>query len=310
MARLAAKRWLIVGLVVAALPMATAQAQQGRDAAIAQRLSDIERTLQDLQRAVYRGETPPAQRDEPSSDELRAAGIAPEAVTQRLVSNEQRMSDIEAELRRLTGAIETAVHDVDAMRNRVDKLVADVDFRLSALEQAIQTNPSVPQAAAPVPGEQGVARAAETSPPPPRQQAAVVPEQTLPDGSPTEQYEHALSLLMITAKYDTAEQAFKTFLDENADHPLAANAQYWLGETFYVRKNYAEAAAAFIEGYTRYPEGSKAPDNLLKLGMSLAALDNKEDACASFVELYARFPSADPRLLRQADQQKEKLSCP
>jgi tol-pal system protein YbgF len=290
--------------------MATAHAQQGRDAAIAQRLSDIERTLQDLQRAVYRGETPPAQRDEPSSDELRAAGIAPEAVTQRLVSNEQRMSDIEAELRRLTGAIETAVHDVDAMRNRVDKLVADVDFRLSALEQAIQTNPSVPQAAAPVPGEQGVARAAETSPPPPRQQAAVVPEQTLPDGSPTEQYEHALSLLMITAKYDTAEQAFKTFLDENADHPLAANAQYWLGETFYVRKNYAEAAAAFIEGYTRYPEGSKAPDNLLKLGMSLAALDNKEDACASFGELYARFPSADPRLLRQADQQKEKLSCP
>jgi len=310
MARLAAKRWLIVGLVAAALPMATAHAQQGRDAAIAQRLSDIERTLQDLQRAVYRGETPPAQRDEPSSDELRAAGIAPEAVTQRLVSNEQRMSDIEAELRRLTGAIETAVHDVDAMRNRVDKLVADVDFRLSALEQAIQTNPSVPQAAAPVPGEQGVARAAETSPPPPRQQAAVVPEQTLPDGSPTEQYEHALSLLMITAKYDTAEQAFKTFLDENADHPLAANAQYWLGETFYVRKNYAEAAAAFIEGYTRYPEGSKAPDNLLKLGMSLAALDNKEDACASFGELYARFPSADPRLLRQSDQQKEKLSCP
>jgi len=310
MARLAAKRWLIVGLVVAALPMATAQAQQGRDAAIAQRLSDIERTLQDLQRAVYRGETPPAQRAEPSSAELRAAGIAPEAVTQRLVSNEQRMSDIEAELRRLTGAIETAVHDVDVMRTRVDKLVADVDFRLSALEQAIQTNPAAAQAAAPLPGEQGVARAGETALPPQQQQAAVVPEQTLPDGSPTEQYEHALSLLMITAKYDTAEQAFKTFLDENADHPLAANAQYWLGETFYVRKNYAEAAAAFIEGYTRYPDGSKAADNLLKLGMSLAALDNKEDACASFGELYARFPSADPRLLRQADQQKEKLSCP
>ena len=51
-------------------------------------------------------------------------------------------------------------------------------------------------------------------------------------------------------------------------------------------------------------------DNLLKLGMSLAALENKDDACASFGELDTRFPDADPRLRRQADQQKEKLSCP
>lgn len=309
MGKLTAKAWLVAGLVFVALPLADGQAQQGRDAAVVQRLNDIERTLQDLQRAVYRGETPPPRSNEPTASELKAAGIAPEAVTQRLVSNERRMSDIEAELRRLTAAIETAVHDVDVMRNRVDKLVADVDFRLTALEQSVQTSAAAPQTTAPLPGERGVARASEAPAPAP-QQAAVVQDQTLPDGSPTEQYEHALSLLMITAKYDTAEQAFKSFLEQNVGHPLAANAQYWLGETFYVRKNYAEAAAAFIEGYTRYPEGPKAADNLLKLGMSLAALDNKDDACASFGELFARFPSADSRLLRQADQQKEKLGCP
>ena len=307
---LATRTWLLVGLAFVTLPMASVQAQQGRDAAIAQRLGDIERTLQDLQRAVYRGEAPPPRTNEPTSSEIRAAGIAPEAITQRLVSNEQRMSDIEEALRGLTSAIETAVHDVDVMRGRVDNLVADVDFRLTALERAIQTGDSVAsQAPAPLPGERGVAKAAET-PPAPAQQAAVVPDQTLPDGTPTEQYERALSLLMITAKYDTAEQAFKAFLEENVGHPLAANAQYWLGETFYVRKNYAEAAAAFIEGYTRYPDGTKAADNLLKLGMSLSALENKDDACASFGELDTRFPDADPRLRRQADQQKEKLGCP
>jgi len=307
---LATRTWLLVGLAFTVLPIAGVHAQQGRDAAIAQRLGDIERTLQDLQRAVYRGEAPPPRTTGPSSSDLRAAGIAPEALTQRLVSNEQRMSDIEDALRRLTAATETAVHHVDVLRGRVDNLVADVDFRLSALERAIQTDDAVAsQAPDPVPGERGVARAAGSQPEP-AQQVAVVPEQTLPDGTPTEQYERALSLLMITAKYDTAEQAFKSFLEENVGHPLAANAQYWLGETYYVRKNYAEAAAAFIEGYTRYPDGSKAADNLLKLGMSLAALENKDDACASFGEFDTRFPDADPRLRRQADQQKEKLNCP
>jgi tol-pal system protein YbgF len=309
MGKLAIRTWLFAGLVLAVLPLAGAQAQQGRDAAVAQRLNDIERTLQDLQRAVYRGEAPPARASEPSASELRAAGIAPEAVTQRLVSNEQRMSDIEAELRRLTGLVETAGHAVDVMAGRVDKLVADVDFRLTALERAVEAGGAAPQVAAPLPGERGVARASE-EPTGPVQQAAVVPPQTLPNGTPTEQYERALSLLTITANYDNAEQAFRRFLEQNQGHPLAANAQYWLGETFYVRKNFAEAAAAFIEGYTRYPEGSKAPDNLLKLGMSLAALDNKDDACASLGELYERFPNADPRLIRQADQEKAKLDCP
>ncbi|MDA0368670.1 MAG: tol-pal system protein YbgF [Proteobacteria bacterium] len=306
---LAARALLFVGLAaLAVLPVTGAQAQQGRDTAIAQRLNDIERTLQDLQRAVYRGEAPPA-RTGGEQQPVPAAGIAPEVLSQRLVSNEQRMADIEAELRGLTGAIENAVHAVDLMRSRVDKLVADVDFRLTALERAVEPG-AQDQSAASLPGERGVARAAEAPRTEPQQQAAVVPAQSLPDGTPAQQYEHALSLLMTSVEYDTAEQAFKAFLANNAAHPLAANAQYWLGESYYVRKNYAEAAAAFIEGYTRYPEGSKAPDNLLKLGMSLAALDNKDDACASLKELDTRFPAADPRLLQQSTQQKEKLGCP
>ena len=307
---LASRAWLLVGLALVTLPVASVQAQQGRDAAVAQRMSDIERTLQDLQRAVYRGEAPPPRTIGPSSADLQATGIAPEALTQRLVSNEQRMSDIEAELRLLTSSIETAVHEVDVMRGRVGNLVADVDFRLTTLERAIKTGNVVgPQVSEPLPGERSAAKAGEDQPIP-TQRALVAPDQTLPDGTPLEQYEHALSLLMVTAKYDTAEQAFRSFLEQNVDHPLAANAQYWLGETYYVRKNYAEAAAAFIEGYTGYPEGPKSADNLLKLGMSLAALDNKDDACASFGEFDTRFPNADPRLRRQADQQKEKLSCP
>ncbi len=301
---------LFVALLVApALPTA---AQQGRDAALVQRMETIERTLRDLQRAVYRGDPPPPSSgggDAPAS----VGGVPAVALTERLVSNEERMGNIEEELRRLTASIERAVHEVDLMKARVDKLVADVDFRLTELERGMPQPAASSGEAQQIPGAQGVARATEeTNQTAPAQQTAarVPPAGSLPDGTPMEQYEHALSLLMTTARYDTAEQAFRDFLERNAEHPLAANAQYWLGETYYVRKNYAEAAAAFIEGYTRYPKGPKAADNLLKLGMSLAALENNDDACASFAELKAQFPAADARLLEQADQQREKLACP
>lgn len=306
------RRLAVLGVVIApVLTVSPAHAQQNRDAVVVQRLETIERTLRDLQRAVYRDEKPPTPSGPPATRQ-DLGGLPPEALIQRLVANEQRMSDIEAELRRLTAAIETAVHDVDLIKGRVDKLVADVDFRLSALERATVAGTAAPAADGSIPGEQGVARAAEQQPAsaPARSAAVTTQEPVLPNGTPVEQYEHALSLLMISSRYDTAEQAFQQFLEKNANHPLAANAQYWLGETFYVRKNYADAAAAFIEGYTRYPNAPKAPDNLLKLGMSLAALNNTDDACASFAELTTRFPAADSRLLQQANQQRQKLECP
>ena len=65
---------------------------------------------------------------------------------------------------------------------------------------------------------------------------------------------------------------------------LAGNAQYWMGETYYVRGRYQDAAVTFAEGYQKYPTNSKAPDNLLKLGMSLGQLGKKADACVAFAQ--------------------------
>ena len=123
-----------------------------------------------------------------------------------------------------------------------------------------------------------------------------------------EQYAFARSLLT-RLDYESAERAFREFLDGNAEHELAGNAQFWLGETYYVRQNFAEAAAAFIDGFQRYPGGVKAPDNLLKLGMSLAQLGQKQDACATLAELVGRFPDAEERIARRATQEIERLGC-
>ena len=65
----------------------------------------------------------------------------------------------------------------------------------------------------------------------------------------------------------------------------------------------------FAEGFQRYPDSTKAADNLLKLGMSLAQLNKKEDACGAFSELLKRYPDASGSVLQRASLERERLSC-
>jgi tol-pal system protein YbgF len=94
-------------------------------------------------------------------------------------------------------------------------------------------------------------------------------------GTPQEQYAHAFGLLR-ASQYDQAEQALKSFLLRNPDNPLSDNARYWLGETYYVRGQYPEAAQQFVEAYEKNRTGPKSADVLLKLGMSLSQLGKRE----------------------------------
>jgi len=130
----------------------------------------------------------------------------------------------------------------------------------------------------------------------------------LPAGSASEQYNFAFGLLK-QAEYPAAEAALKSFVRQHPDDGLAASAQYWLGETYYVRGNYAEAAIAFAEGYKRYPRGAKAPDDLLKLGMSLARTNQKQNACTAFAQLDHDFPNPGSAIKERARDEKKKLGC-
>ena len=113
----------------------------------------------------------------------------------------------------------------------------------------------------------------------------------LPGGSATEQYNYAFGL-MKQANYPAAEAAFKEFVEAHPKDQMAGNAQYWLGETYYARGKYMEAASAFADGYKRYPKSAKAPDALLKLGMSLARAEQKQNACVALAKLGDEFPHA------------------
>jgi tol-pal system protein YbgF len=130
----------------------------------------------------------------------------------------------------------------------------------------------------------------------------------LPKGTPEEQYNFAFNILR-KADYSKAEKVLKLFLELNPDHELAGNAQYWIGETFYVRGEFESASVEFLTGYETYPNSAKGPDNLLKLALSMARLEKKDEACASLSKLASVYPSANATVQRRAQTERSRLKC-
>ncbi len=127
-------------------------------------------------------------------------------------------------------------------------------------------------------------------------------------GDPKQQYETAYGYLL-QRDYGAAETAFDDFLKKYPTDSLAGNAQYWLGESHFVRGQYKAAASAFLKGYQTYAQGAKAPDSLLKLAMSLDRLGQKEAACSSFSELNTKFPNAGQNVKARAQSERQRVGC-
>ena len=114
---------------------------------------------------------------------------------------------------------------------------------------------------------------------------------TLVGGSAEKLYEGGYESLL-GRRFGDAEGSFKMFVDRHGDHPLASDAHYWLGETYYVQGDYKQAAQSFLKGYRGYPNGRKAPDTLFKLALSLQKLEQKAEACSTFAEVAKKYPTA------------------
>ncbi|WP_313612595.1 tol-pal system protein YbgF [Rhizobium sp.] len=117
-------------------------------------------------------------------------------------------------------------------------------------------------------------------------------------------YGHVLS-----GDYKLAEQGFQQYLQGYPKGTKAADASFWLGEALYSQGKFNEAAKTFLNGHQTYGKSPKAPEMLMKLGMSLAALDNTETACATLREVPKRYPSASKTVLNKVASEQKRLSC-
>jgi tol-pal system protein YbgF len=281
---------------------------------ILDRLQRIERDIKTLNIQVSRGEV------------NRGEDIGSPAAARAAV----RLTDLEDELRATTGRVETVAQKIEDIGLRLDQLIADLDYRLSALEgnsprppQRVKISPSpgtVQQVlpGASKPGVLGVLSETRIStvvpgngedknvaPPPARTEVLY---NILPKGTTAERYAFAVGLLR-QGDYEQAEKAFNEFMVAHPDDNLMDNARYWLAESFYVRGQYIQAAEFFMSGYQANDSAAKAPDMLLKLGMSLSKLDKNKDACASFAKLLDDFPKASSRILKKVALESKNTGC-
>ena len=121
-------------------------------------------------------------------------------------------------------------------------------------------------------------------------------------------YENAIKLLWAN-KFNEAETHLLELKNINPED-LMPNIQYWLGEVYYANKNFQQAIIEFGEGFAKYPDSIKGPDNLLKLGLSFSNLNRKNDACNAFFELELKFKNAAKNVIERSQNERKKLDCP
>ncbi len=116
--------------------------------------------------------------------------------------------------------------------------------------------------------------------------------------------------LMRAGSFGLAETAWRNFLRQYPDHPLAASAQYFLGETFFGRSDFSRAAIAYAAGIEKYPRSDVAPQTLLKLGIALGRTGETVSACDAFARLDRQFPEASGVVQERAMVERRQYHCP
>ncbi len=184
-----------------------------------------------------------------------------------------RVEVLHAEVRELRGMVETLGHEAESLSRRQRELYLDLDRRLQNLEG-------------------GAARLATQVPERPSQSAAPA------------QYDDAFKLLQ-EGRYPAAIDAFKSYLAANPQGPLADNAQYWLGEAYYVTRDYRTALVQFQGVVERFPDSRKFPDALLKIGYVHYELEQWDDARRVLTSVIERAPGTT--IARLAEQRLQRM---
>ncbi len=125
---------------------------------------------------------------------------------------------------------------------------------------------------------------------------------------PREQYNAALQAFQ-AGQYPEAETGFKAFLAANPAHRLSPDAIYYIGETYLQRSRPREAAEQFLKVTTDYSKSPRAPESMVRLGQTLAALGNSDQACATLGEFGKRYPTASASVKKLAEHESAKDHC-
>lgn len=262
--------------------------------------------------------------------------VAPQAGAQDASEMLVRMNRMENDMRRLSGEIERLQFENRRLTDQLRKFQEDVDFRLNEKSGA---RPASPPAGQPgTPQRRGDAfdparPAVGNVPGAPRQLGSAPPIQIIDEPAPAapkplelgggkpgpsvaavaptnakEAFDAAMGAYRRKA-FEDAEMGFRQFLQSYPRDGRAADATYWLGESYTARNRHREAAEQYLKVSTTWPKARRAPDSLLKLGVSLNALGSREQACATFAKLEVEHPQAPDAVKQGTEREKRRARC-
>jgi tol-pal system protein YbgF len=285
----------------------------------------IQKDIKTLEKAVYSGSI---EINNNTSNLSNFDNNSEDVLTRHLL----KLSEIENQFQQLTNKFEEINFKLDKLSNRLSKVQADNQVRFQDLEAAFNSGEAVKNITKNIaeenilpgsstPQDLGSVSYKDTLSNETTQKiesvettASIVTEtfqaeeKILPNDTPDKQYEFATSFLKV-GDYPTAERAFREFVLSNPEHQLAGNAQYWYAETFRIRQLYTDAAAAYLEGYQKYPQGEKAPVNLLKLGVSMVQIGEKDQGCKMINGVEKQYPKANQSVIQKAKYESQKFEC-
>ena len=285
----------------------------------------IQKDIKTLEKAVYSGSI---EINNNTSNLSNFDNNYEDVLTRHLL----KLSEIENQFQQLTNKFEEINFKLDKLSNRLSKVQADNQVRFQDLEAAFNSGEAVKNITknttqesilpgSSTPQDLGSVSYKDTLSNETTQKiesvettASIVTEtfqaeeKILPNDTPDKQYEFATSFLKV-GDYPTAERAFREFVLSNPEHQLAGNAQYWYAETFRIRQLYTDAAAAYLEGYQKYPQGEKAPVNLLKLGVSMVQIGEKDQGCKMINGVEKQYPKANQSVIQKAKYESQKFEC-
>ena len=283
---------------------------------ISDQIQVITKDLKTLEKAVYQK----SDIANTTISNFKSDGLNEDILTKHLL----KLNEIEDQFRKLTNKFEEVNFKLDKLSTRVTKIQSDTQLRFSDLEsgtvattrnnQVTLPGSSKPQDFGSSPGYQMTNLPKQQTVNSIESAQTVISEEPekkeslLPNKPAIEQYEFAVGFMKI-GDYETAEVALKEFINKNKDHDLAGSAQYWYGETFRIRQLYSDAATAYLDGYQNYPKSKKAPDNLLKLGITMVQLGEKDQGCKMIIGIKKEYPKASKSVLQKAQYEQKKFKC-
>jgi len=286
----------------------------------------IQKDLKTLEKAVYSGSL---------NDSISSNSTMDQNTEDVLTRHLLKLTEIENQFQELTNKFEEINFKIDKLSNRLSKVQADNQMRFQELENSSTITTDENKKITSLPKEETKKVLPGSSEPQDlgsisykdtetnllTQQTQSIEttgtiitetfeseEKLLPNENPEKQYEFAISFLKV-GDYNTAERAFREFIDTNTKHELAGNAQYWYAETFRIRQLFTDAASAYLEGYQKYPKSEKAPINLLKLGVSLVQIGEKDQGCLMITGVEKQYPKANQSVLQKAKYEEKKFDC-